>query len=296
MTTQPTHNPNHEIRHWETVAEFVAHHNTPQSPNEAQTRTSSFIKNDAYRTKFTGAESFEAAAQLAVHGWQDGLKKVSNAKKLVKIPSNMNAPQITPRFDEEGDEVAVDRYLAGEPDQWVSFPLAPTPQRGKICKVILSACASGSFSADQLIRRGAVACALIDALETAGVRCEVELQATFSERCPKDWANPIPPDFSDPASTNAVLSDLITLKQAQDPLDMERLVYWLAHPSALRRFFFRALEDRPPAIFEKFSCGYGMPADLPPPADCIFIGAMISADGAETQLNNAIAAAAAWLE
>lgn len=297
METISTHNPNHGIRRWQTVAEFIAHHDTTEHANKREILSGSF-RQDNERTRFTGCDSFPAATKLAIHGWPDGLKKVIDAKKLVKIPAALNAPQITPRFADEGDEIAVDRFLSGESDHWIDFPATPTPQRGKICKVILSACASSSFSADQLIRRGAVACALVDALEAAGVRCEIEIQAIFSENCPKewDWSNPIPPDYDDPQSSNTVLADLITLKRPEDPLDMERLVYWLAHPSALRRMFFRALEDRPPAVFQKFSCGYGIPADLPPPDDAIFIGAMISSSGAEAQLNRAIAAAAAWLE
>jgi hypothetical protein len=290
MENIPTNNPRHTLRRWSTVAEFVAHHDLP-SPNPSATAAHS----RATDTKgWTGARDWHTARNLAVHGWPDGLAQVAEAKKLVKIPTALHAPQIVPRFSEEGDEVSVDRYLANEPDHWLDFPVQPTPQRGRICRVILSACASASFAPEQLIRRGAVAAALIDALESAGVRCEVSTIATMSVEEPAEDGQAR--GFGVPQSENYIASDAIILKRPEDPLDLERLVFWLAHPSALRRMFFRSLEDRDPGTFAYFRSNYGKPADLPPPPDSIMIGSMFSTSGAETQLDRAIAAAAAWIE
>ena len=103
--------------------------------------------------------------------------------------------------------------------------------------------------------KGATVAALVMLLELGGVRCEVDLvQAVMPSRGPG-------------RGKFIHHQTVVRLKEAHHALDVGRLVFALAHPSTLRRFFFSIQEQLPAEELSAAgvtSGGYGTPADVSP--------------------------------
>ena len=113
---------------------------------------------------------WDGAFELANRGWSKGLDKMSKARSLVNIPEHSDqSMQMKPFNEVSGDEVDVGMYLTGEPECMIDYQLRLTPSYGKVAKVIVNCSASANVNSGIMFRRGAAACILIDALESAGV-------------------------------------------------------------------------------------------------------------------------------
>lgn len=244
----------------------------------APRRPGGAYEEDRRSNPWRGTATFEEAARLAAHGWPEGLERIAKARALIKLPIAPEAYQITPAFADEGDEVAVDRFLEGEADHWLSFPVRQTTARGRIARIRANIGASSSFSADQLMTRGAFIAALVDAMETAGIRCEVVACMQV--------------ESSDGHAGHRIT---VTLKRAEDPAEMDRLAFWLVNPSAMRRFFIRLIEMSP-HYSTHIGDTCGAPVEFPKEDGEIYLPCMRSASGEESVKRAAIAAALQWIE
>jgi len=190
---------------------------------------------------------WDGANELANRGWSDGLAKMARARDLVDMPDQSDRSiQAQAFYSDEGDEVDIDRYLDGEPECMIQFTPEITPSYGRVAKIIVNLAASCSVSAATQYHRGAAACILIDALESAGVRCEV-------------WCLP----FCGRNGHDRFVSKIL-VKRPDQHVEPDRMAYMLAHPAVMRRLGFRLLEqqEKPWARWSKGGC-YGSPIDLP---------------------------------
>lgn len=187
---------------------------------------------------FRGTDSFDEALQLARYGWPQGLEAVNRARELVKIPEGEADRRTVPTFADEGDEVAVDRFLEGESDCWYTFPVVEVPRSGRVVQVVVDGCASFGVSKDAIAAKGAAALAIVDALEARGLRVELYLCAAAQH-------------------TGTTWDVRVLLKRSEDVLELDRLAFFLTHAATLRRLFFRAWERLPG--FTKTGQGYGKP-------------------------------------
>lgn len=72
---------------------------------------------------------------------------------------------------------------------------------------------------------------------------------------------------TDGAQPRKRLTYMVKVQAADQPLDMGRIMYALAHPTMLRQLFFAAEEQEAPALHRTFSIGSGYgtaPYDLRP--------------------------------
>jgi len=169
--------------------------------------------------------NYPASMELARHGWKDGARRVMALSEKLKaaITSEMTAPGLV--YDVVGDVPDVGEFMAGTPEHMLAFQEVPTTAR--VVRVVVGSGARASVSADSMIARGACVCAAIDAIESAGVRCEIVVgKATRFMR----------------AKTEFIWEAYITVKAADEPLNMDRLAYVLAHPSFFRRQLWQAYE------------------------------------------------------
>lgn len=149
----------------------------------------------------------------------------------------------TPQFSTVGDEVSVDRYLEGEPDHMIEWNLSRIKAPGRIATIMLNASASSGMTSAAYLARGLMALTLIEAFESAGVRCEVAIVQSL-----KKYGN--------------ILVQKVTIKSPDQPLDVDRLAFLLMHISTYRRLLFRLDEQLPEKQFEIFSNG-GHPENIP---------------------------------
>lgn len=241
--------------------------------------------------EWAGTKTMEEACALAESGWKDGLERISRARQTMRVPIAPDAFNIAPRFDEEGDEVAIDRWLGGESDHWHSFPLERQPARGRIARIAVNIAASAAFSADQLNRRGAAVAAMADALESAGIRCEIDVVFVACEDCVRG-------DDNVPSPDSRLMQITLRLKNAEDALDLDRVGYWLMNPAALRRMMFRAMEQADRKTFDHFAGDYGYPTNVPAGTyddETIYLPALRSGNAAEEQVQRVTRIVDQWV-
>ena len=190
---------------------------------------------------WAGTKTIEEAFQQ-IDGWEAGRAEVEKVRGALGdlVPSYSGALTFQTRLAVAGDEPDVGLFLAGEPECMLESYLERTPCGSISVKVVFDCSVSGGFDSQSMVRRGAAAVAIVDALESAGLRVELDLIASAY-------------------SSGHIMIQTVPLKQAQDVIDLDRLAFWLASPAVLRRLTFRAMDHMPDLERKPFNSGYGRP-------------------------------------
>jgi hypothetical protein len=145
----------------------------------------------------------------------------------------------------------VGRLCAGEPEHWGQWETVDAAGvSSRFVRVVYNIGARGWADKSLLIARGATVAALVELLEHAGHRVQVEIvsYATGDRRAIRVSA---------------------PVKLYDESLDRDRLIYAVAHPSALRRHIFSIRELAPEPflrdlhIGKEYGAGYGSSQDIP---------------------------------
>lgn len=217
------------------------------APSEMLPAQRSSLGSDSWRN--TWAEgTVEQAAQWAKLGWLEGaaiVKKYSNVL-FERISGLIEREEI--RYDVEGAMFDIGRLVERVPETWMNFETVLVEGQPQYLRVVVNVICSGGISPKVILARGAVVCALIDLLEYAGRR--VELTMACSDRAADGRHN---------LYTTAVI------KRFDEPLDLPKVVYAIAHPTVLRRHIFSLLETLSATHRTQLSVpgGYGNCVDVP---------------------------------
>ena len=206
---------------FESAEEYLAW--ASDSPTSWQGRLASRDTSSEFQ-KFCRTKNYEEARHLALYGWKEGLRKIG---REVSILQQMARPKPVPivRHDVAGERPNPARAAASVPDSMIHRDRSDEKTRPIITFEYLSAYPAYT-DPDTVIRFGAALTVLIDDLEAAGYRVEV-----------------IARDETYPSYYNAPsLSFAYPVKTAGQAVDLGKLAFWLAHPSALRRIGFSAIE------------------------------------------------------
>ena len=76
---------------------------------------------------------------------------------------------------------------------------------------------------------------------------------------------------------NGVVTMEVTIKEFEEPTNIRKIAYWIAHPSVFRRLNFAWMETSP--IIERHCYGYGYPI-ANTDSDCEFVREKYEAEGA----------------
>jgi hypothetical protein len=187
-----------------------------------------------------------------------------------KIVRRLHVPEL--HYDVAGDMLDIGRFVAGEPEEFMSIVPAEVEQEPRVLKLGVSVSANAHVSPESMMRRGAMAVALVDTLEAHGKRVQVDCESHTS--------------VVTTTGRFHLTGFSVRLKEADGPVQMANLVFMLAHPSVLRRMDFAWLEHLPPRARQMFRVGrgYGHPANQTAGYD-IHIGVLrgdISEDDAES--------------
>jgi hypothetical protein len=225
---------------WHAFLEFVRSAPIDTSrENRSQLTTPAVVKFTSMPNT-QDSPDFPTTLRMAEDGFTKG---ADSARKLAnplfdKVSSLIERSM--PVYDVEGITFDVARVLENEPESWMRFENTIIEGKGnRVIRILFNMSASGGVNTSVIAAKGAVVSALIELLEYSGVRCEV-------------WAA----DYSVSGGYSIPLRILV--KQADQNLDMGRIMYAIAHPSALRRLFFRFIETCPADMWSWFSVGYGM--------------------------------------
>lgn len=171
---------------------------------------------------FAGATA-EGAAALALYGWPEGAREASIlASKVVQavIAGTGNALVMQMQSDVCGACYDVGAYCSGEPECWIR----PEPTLTKrAISIGVNAGASGGVPASALRNRGIAIASLVLALQTAGYPVTVDVFEVSHS------------GYSGAQSFVTRITDA-----TGSPLDIDRLVYSIGHPSMLRQIIANA--------------------------------------------------------
>lgn len=200
-----------------------------------------------------GSNSFEHATQLAMEGWTEkrGLVDDLSAGLIHAIRENMK-PAVEYIDGFSGSSVMMGRYMQGNP-RCVMRPII-TEEVGtqRTTRILINAIASASVDPDVIMRRGIAVVALVELLAAANRSSEIFMESPISGRSLHG------------NSKKRKYTILVQIKHSSDVLDINKLMFAMAHPSFLRRFIFAYEEGEESKIRRGFGIqpegyGYGMP-------------------------------------
>jgi hypothetical protein len=173
------------------------------------------------RGAWSGTRTYEGALDLARHGWAEGRDKIARGLSVVSPATARHSSRF---MDVAGAYPIAAMAAAGDMQSMVAMGETETPRA--IVKLVCSIGANANVSTDAIINRGIALCGIVDAIEASGQRVELVSGMTASN----GYTEAKPYLFS------------VMVKEAGEPLEIDRVAFAFAHPSSLRRCGFRLIE------------------------------------------------------
>lgn len=231
---QTINHPKHHMEVFTSYGEFVAYAGDNPEPKSSNKDGGSGWQG--------GTKTLTEAASLATEGWSEIRPEVDNlldtvTERLAERLSNLYVP----RYDYGGAYVDMGKFLQGDPECMVTFNAEPAGAMGRVVKIAVAITASSMIDPDDIKRRGVAILALVDTITKLGCGVEVWVDSTIR-------------GTGDKRFTTAV-----KLHDSNDTLDINSIMFGLAHPSMLRRLVFSIQERSPKAKEQGVGGGYGYP-------------------------------------
>ena len=184
-------------------------------------------------------ESLQDAYELALHGWHDVRPQVDATLEPLREQLGKALATVTERaFDMTGFEPDIDRYIAGELECMIEDIFVPAPKDGKVFTLLVDASMTFDNEAKDILKRGAVLCALVDAYCLLGLQLEVWVESTVTgSECNHTKYGTI----------------LTKVNTAGDPIDVDALMFALGHGDYNRRLQWSVGEQD---AFFRNKCGF----------------------------------------
>lgn len=191
---------------------------------------------------FYGTTDYQQATHMLTHGWDAAAKKMAEKVKTTRTVSLMSRSS-KPAYGVVGSQASIPRYLQGIPTNMASRQTIYTKQ--KLVTITKGISYSAYWTTSQILEECIKALQIIQSLENGGHR--VRLNVMLASTC-------------DDGKYTHVCK--VCIKQPDERLNISKMSFALAHPSMLRRFFFKWIETDP---FAEHPLGdaYGTPASLP---------------------------------
>jgi hypothetical protein len=174
-----------------------------------------------------GNVTYLQAAKLARQGWSEHRDIVDRYVEHVEnqVDLDLFSTSFQATYAVAGAEVDMGRFLAGEPECMIESTPLRIARKGRAVRLVIPFGYRGVVEPAQAVRRGAAVVALADMLAKA--QHPVEIWATRSQQ------------FGGEGPTQYHANILV--QSANDPLDIDRLLFVFAHPGAYRRIGFATL-------------------------------------------------------
>jgi len=206
-----------------------------------------------------GTRTFADAVQLAINGWDEGREAMASSVQFAKAKqSTFKRPDW--EYGVAGQRACIPSYCAGVPNHMVYMDDTSNRNAMPIVKIYADIGATVGTNSSAMINKGSAIVALVDQIEQAGQRVElIACQRSATRGCAYDEQHVF-----------------ITVKGADELLDLDRVAFAMAHPSMLRRINFRIMEF----LYPEYVDGYGSVRkfdDLPD--DAMYIPPMYGDEG-----------------
>lgn len=212
-------------REFSTAGEFLAFASGGSAIAEPQ-RVSRETKSK--KPGFFEFDGWENALDAAKHGWKAGADKITALSNRISTVAGAKMLRPEYRLETQGMFVDVAEFLTGSPECfWAeSEPIEAQGFGRKFTTIDVACSVIWNVSQDEVFMRGSALCALIDLLESAGIRTSVNVVYACGNS--SDRKN--------------VFTLSVSVKRADEPLDRDSIAFWLACPDANRRMVFSAYE------------------------------------------------------
>ena len=204
-----------------------------------------------HNIEWSGGLTWEEAKQMAISGWRDGMNEIEKyrAQILPIIAEKVLRPQQI--YAIAAYTVDIGSFLANEPECFIAREYEKKNYPGRIYKIVCSISFSAAITPETIIQRGAMICALIDAIEFAGHRAEVICNDAMSAAHGEEYRQ-------GKYKQQGWFEVAVTVKKSTQPLEMTDLAFCLAHPAMLRRIMFSVAEIEK---WSDFAHAYGYPSE-----------------------------------
>lgn len=173
---------------------------------------------------WSGSASLDEACELGTTGWHEIRPEVDKLiQSLDNVIDSTFGNMFETKFNITGDSGDIDRYLVGDPECMVDYVDVPQTRMGRVVRILVNGTCNSGVSAETIKQRGAMICSLVDIINRLGVGVEV-----YSEIATETGGN--------------YHSLLTKLHDSQQLLDIDNLMFAIAHPSMLRRISFSNME------------------------------------------------------
>ena len=216
----------------------------------AMTRCDSRNKSsrEKHNLSWYGGVTWKEACQLATCGWAEGAREVEKYRAIIYENLVEYLPQQNIENAVSGYAVDIGAYLSNCPECFYRRELSKPVAKAPVVRIVVSLSFSASVHPEIIVKRGAMICAMADAVEQAGYSVEI-------------IAN-------DSAEYRGVTSEMnVVVKQSTRALNVASLAFCLAHPAMLRWLFFSA-EER--TGWADYAYAYGYPIDASEPGEVYF--------------------------
>ena len=228
---------------------FTHKDDAPSATIEGATR----IERNSNRESFYGTPDYAEAHKLATTGWRLGADAIKKFEKRIDLAGEVVKPEVYYDVIGEGG-LDMGRYYSDEPECFMDWRDSPDTTFSRQIKMCVNISAAAGVSTESITRRGAATIALIEALETAGIR--VELEAV---------------KINEQAFSSKSIYIRMPLKSADNTLVADTVAFALCHPSSNRRIGF-SLTHMCGSIGQCIAAsGYGGTSSFKPECD-IFLG------------------------
>lgn len=227
----------HILKKFESVGAFSQYLNNGTTQPAFQSDESS---KRTGQSKYTDCKThnYEDADKLFLYGDKKLMKKIEDAgvyTTRLKLKSIQSRRQIFSSVC--GVAPNVPNAIAGIPTAMIN--VREVRQKQKVVNICYNCSCSCGVSANDIIQTAAQFISACMLIEASGIRTNIYLSEISME------------------NERATTAFLVRIKSAAQPFDVLKMAYPMAHPSMLRRHFFRAMEVTE-GVPDEFACGYGM--------------------------------------
>jgi hypothetical protein len=216
---------------WEDFLQ-MAEYGEPKWESRSSARTS--------KNSWSGTRTFQDSIDLARNGWQEGRDLMQSGLDMAK---DVNRESFAPSqwYDVAGEYCDVPRYCGGDPECMVNRGEAMT-SKTPVLRLLVAVGGNCGTSKAQFNNYGGAILSWLDSLEESGFRVELSFALQTNGRNDKE--------------ARSRFGAIVKIKEAGDPLEIDRIAFAFCHPSLFRRLWFRIMECH--KEFESSHCGsYG---------------------------------------
>ena len=223
------------ITEYNSVGEFIADINSKPNNKFFKDRKSSQRRDT---DNWYATPDYNRAMYMVTNGWDAAAEKMANKVKMTSTVSGV-VRSSKPTYGVIGSQASVPRYLQGIPTNMVSRQ--STYSKQKVVTITRGISYNWRWSTDRMLEEGIKALQVIQSMENGGQRVRLNVM----------WA-----------VSNGRYHTIckVCVKQPDERMNISKMAFALAHPSMLRRFFFKWLETD---TFTAYDMGefYGHPSN-----------------------------------